>query len=167
MPKAARKLHPAFDEVLRRVLELDAAAVVVVLAHSTSDRPAAVEEALRARWRAAGLPCGPAARPRCVVLSQWLDSEEFLSWVRHADVLLETFPFGGFTSTLQGLQLGRPWVALRDPEGSSAGLMSAAFLDALGLSDFRGNHLSNSYLSNAGFGCPWHGKGCIKQMRLD
>ncbi|CAK0891377.1 unnamed protein product, partial [Prorocentrum cordatum] len=137
LPKSRKKLHPGFDAALRGILEADVGAVLVVLAQSDGEPAASVEGELLARLRAAGVPCGAddGERRRCAVKAGYLNTTAFLSWMQHADALLESAPFGGFTATLQGLQLGRPWVVLRDVEGPSSGIMSAALQEAVGLSE--------------------------------
>lgn len=135
LPKNCRKLMPAFDKVLARILEMDPQGILILLAFSIKDNPSSVEALLRTRLQKSRVPCGSTAGPhsRCLIWAQRIPSIQFLAWLAHADALLETAPFSGFTTTLEGLQLGRPWIALQPKEGHSAGMMGTALLDMVGL----------------------------------
>lgn len=63
-----------------------------------------------------------------------LAHDRFLLWLATADVVVDTFPYGGCTSSYEALLVGTPVVTL--PSHSQRGRFTAAMLKAMGLSRF-------------------------------
>ncbi|XAH22508.1 tetratricopeptide repeat protein [Xylophilus sp. GW821-FHT01B05] len=81
--------------------------------------------AMRERWSALGLP------PAQLNLSAGQDRIGYLEAYRHVDLVLDTFPFPGGTTTCEALWMGVPTLTLRGHSMVSrqgAGLMAAAGL---------------------------------------
>ena len=100
LPKAWSKFAPSFDEVCRLILEKDHRAILVILAYSGDINSLIMEEQFGNRLLANGVPCGPAEGPEARSAVR-LAEEKFHSWMVFADVLLESAPFSGFTTTLK------------------------------------------------------------------
>lgn len=102
-PQSLFKIHPDMDRPLAEILQRDPAGVLVAFEGSA----AAITARLRDRWRAALGDCFARVRflPR-VALTQ------FLAILAAADVLLDTWPFGGGNTSYQGFAAGVPIVTL-------------------------------------------------------
>jgi len=100
-PHSHFKMHPAFDTVLRRVLELDPDGVIGVIdgmVESTSGR-------LRRRFERTLAP--HAGRVRFIPR---LSAREYLDLLERSDVLLDSFPFGGGNTHYEAFSVGLPVV---------------------------------------------------------
>jgi predicted O-linked N-acetylglucosamine transferase (SPINDLY family) len=97
------KVHPAFDSVLRSILEQDPLALVVFLGG-----PTAHWKQLLAERFARTIP-EPIRR---VHFLPALSQPDFLHLQALADVLLDTFPFGGGNTSLEAFAFGTPVITL-------------------------------------------------------
>jgi len=100
-PQSLFKLSPEFDEYLFGVLGRDAAGVVV-LVDALRQREKLVE-----RWEHGGVSPELLARVRFVDGCAHYD---FLNLIAVADVMLDSYPFGGCNSSLEAFSLGTPVV---------------------------------------------------------
>lgn len=103
-PMKLQKLHPDFDDVLSRVLELDANGVVVLFEDHTCPH-----------WKTALLKrfattLTDDARSRIVFLPWLRDSGDFISAVATADVVLDPFHFGIGSTVIVTGATGTPLV---------------------------------------------------------
>ncbi len=105
-PQTLFKLHPDFDTAMAAILRNDAGGEIVLLegAHR------AWGERLRRRF-ARTMP-DVASRVRFLPRMPWHD---LLCLIAHADVVLDTFHFGGGNTTCEALAMGTPVVALPAP----------------------------------------------------
>jgi predicted O-linked N-acetylglucosamine transferase (SPINDLY family) len=118
------KIHPDFDEVLGAILSADAQAIVVLL---TGVHPS-WEKALQARFRRT-LP-EQAHRIRFLPRQS---QDDFLHVQALADVLLDTFPFGGGNTGYEALAFGTPIVTM--PGAFLRGRLTYAFYEQMGVLD--------------------------------
>ena len=124
-PMMLFKLHPAFDEALRLILERDPGGRVVLFQDRHSPR---LHEAIEARFR----ETLGAVAPRAQFLP-FKPSDDFMSVLMHADVELDSFPFGGGTTTLICFTAGTPIVTM--PTALARGRVTAAYYRAMGVED--------------------------------
>ena len=118
------KYHPAFDGVLRAVLEGDPEARLVLL----TDPADPLYERLRTRL---GRTLGAAAR-RTVMIPH-MARPAFQSLLGQIDVLLDPLHFGGGQTTLEAIAAGTPVVTL--PAAYRRGRLSLAYLRQAGVTD--------------------------------
>jgi len=100
-PQSLAKLHPDFDAVLAAILGGDPRGVVVIVGHRRDDHT----DAVRARFRR--------SMPDVADRVFWLQQQRpdnFLAVIANADVMLDTFAFGGGNTTYEALALGTPVV---------------------------------------------------------
>jgi predicted O-linked N-acetylglucosamine transferase (SPINDLY family) len=118
------KIHPAFDAVLRSILEQDPLALVVLLA-----RPQAHwKQLLTERFsRTIGEPI------RRIHFLDALPPADFLQLQALADVLLDTFPFGGGNTSLEAFAFGTPVVTM--PHHLMRGRITLACYHQMGLQE--------------------------------
>ena len=118
------KFHPDFDGVLAGILRGDPDGVLVLLtgSHPNWDR------LLAGRFRRAF----PAEADRVRFLPR-LSHDDFLGLQAAADVLLDTFPFGGGVTSLEALAFGTPVVTL--PGEALRGRLTFAFYQQMGILD--------------------------------
>ncbi len=102
-PQSLFKIHTDMDAPLAEILRRDPKGVLVAFEGSSS----AIAERLRDRWRAT---FGEALR-RVRFLPR-VPLGRFLAIVTAADVLLDTWPFGGGNTSYQGFAAGVPIVTL-------------------------------------------------------
>jgi glycosyltransferase involved in cell wall biosynthesis len=100
------KLHPAFDAAMRAILERDPRACLVLFENPRPDPGGRLASRLSQAF--AGLADRVRMLPR-------LPLDSFLDLYRLADVVLDTFHFGGGNTTLQAFQAGVPVVTLPGP----------------------------------------------------
>ncbi len=124
-PMMLFKLHPAFDEALRRILERDPDSHVILFQDRHSPR---LHEAVEARFHETLGAVAPRAR-----FLPFKPSEDFVSVLMHADVVLDSFPFCGGTTTLICFATGTPIVTL--PTALARGRVTAAYCRAMGVED--------------------------------
>ena len=120
------KVVPAFDEALRGILAEDPLAVVVI---RVGHPQPVVHRRIGARL-AKGLPKGEARRVRFLPMQ----SADGYAWVlSHAHAMLDPFPHGGHTTTLDALGVGVPVVTLRPAaaEGALAGGFTVGFYEEM------------------------------------
>ncbi|SMF13457.1 Predicted O-linked N-acetylglucosamine transferase, SPINDLY family [Tistlia consotensis] len=131
LPAAARlyccpmmlfKLHPAMDEAFAGILAADPEALVLLVEDRYSPK---LGEALRARF--AESLGSLAARVRFL---PYQGGRAFPALLQACDVLLDSFPFGGGTTSLAALAVGRPPVTLEGPLTRSRS--TAGFYRAMG-----------------------------------
>lgn len=158
VPQSLEKLHEAFDRVIAAVLSRDRCGVVTLL--QGRDTSPSQEAALKRRLfgthhrdsdddRAAGGLAGAASsagaadsdggayaaapewHSRVRVVSR-RSHNEFLSLLAASDVVIDTFPYGGATTTYEALLVGTPVVTL--PGVQQRSRYSRALLRRMGLS---------------------------------
>ncbi len=122
------KLLPERDEVLVEILARLPRAWLLL---KPFFEPASVDERLSARLRAAAARRG--VEGRLVIVPPLPRASDLPGLLQAADVQLDTFPFGGWTSNLDALHAGLPIVTQEGALGRSR--WGAAFLRALGMSD--------------------------------
>ena len=132
-PMMLFKMHPDFDEALRGVLDRDPEARVVLFQDRYSNR---LHETILAR-----LAGSLGAAEERVVFLPFAPKDDFLTLLMHADVALDTFPFGGGTSTLMVLAMGTPIVTL--PNGFERGRTSAGYYRAMGVTELIANDVEH------------------------
>jgi predicted O-linked N-acetylglucosamine transferase (SPINDLY family) len=105
-PQALFKLHPDFDDAMAAILRNDGGGEIVLLegAHRVWGE--------RLRKRLARTMPDVAGRVRFLPRLPWND---LLSAMTHADVVLDTFHFGGGNTTYEALAMGTPVVTLPAP----------------------------------------------------
>ncbi len=102
-PQNLAKFHPDFDESIAGILRRDAKGTVVLVTH----RRPHITGILKRRFR----HTIPDVAHRITWLPQQ-PPEKFLGVIRCADVMLDTYPFGGGNTTYEALALGTPVVTL-------------------------------------------------------
>ncbi len=123
-PHSPVKLHPAFDDLVARIIAADPAATVVMF----EDNAPALTQRLRQRMAQAGVD--PDRRVR------WLPRatpEHFRAVSRACDVLLDSPGFSGGNTSLDAIAQGLPLVTL--PGASMRSRQSAAMLRACGCAE--------------------------------
>ena len=121
-PQSIYKFHPDFDETLATILRSDAEAQLVCIRWAYSQ----ADELLRRRLERVM----PDVIDR-VVFVRRLQQDEYLSLLNLVDVLLDPFPYGGCTSTLEAFSFGVPVVTL--PTELLRGRFTQAFYRRLGV----------------------------------
>jgi predicted O-linked N-acetylglucosamine transferase (SPINDLY family) len=122
-PQTLYKMHPDLDDALALLLARDARARIVMIAA----RHAAWNERLRRRFERAA---GDAARR--IVFIPAVSLSDYLALLRDADALLDTFHFGGGSSSYEALAMGAPVVTL--PGATMRARITAAWYGVMGQS---------------------------------
>ena len=109
-PHTLFKLQPEYDAMLRQLLHTDEAATVVVVETRKANR---LSDHVFARLKEAI----PASMHHRVILLRtlgptWDLGQDFLDLLDIVDVVLDSFPWGGCTTTFEALQLAQPIVTL-------------------------------------------------------
>ena len=116
------KLVPEFDEALVAILQRDSQAI---LALRTGHPQPQIHRRIASRI---AVQLKPAQLARlCFVPMQ--NASTYFWMLKHANVVLDTFPHGGHTTTLDAFSAGVPVVSLRS--GHLAGGFAAGFLEAV------------------------------------
>jgi len=102
-PQSLFKLHPCMDAALVEILTRDPSGLLVIFEGAEASWTARLLD----RWR--GM-MGPAMARIQVLPRQPFD--DFLNILALADVILDTWPFGGGNTTYQGFAMGTPIVTL-------------------------------------------------------
>jgi len=123
-PQSLFKLHPDFDPVLNRILEADGRGRLVLI---EGPFPAWKSQLLKRFQRTM-----PRVWERISFLPR-LAYSRFLGMMAEADVVLDTFPFCGGNTTLEGLAVGAPIVTL--PTSFLRGRISYALYRRMGVLD--------------------------------
>lgn len=118
------KVHPEFDPVLGAILEADPQGRIVLIGGNQSHW----ERLLTARFRRSF----PEQVDRVRFIPA-LSPDDFLQLQAVADVLLDTFPFGGGNTTYEALALGTPVVTL--PTDLLRGRLTYAFYQQIEVLD--------------------------------
>ena len=132
-PQKLEKVHPAFDDLIRDVLEADQNGVLVLI---DTPNKAWYTPMMWKRWRTT---IQASLLDRIIVLPQApLDGsfdlqQHYMHLIANADVLLDSFPFGGCTSSMEALVVGVPIVTL--PGDTRNGRCTQALLQYVGLSE--------------------------------
>jgi len=101
-PQTLFKLHPDFDAALAGILSADAGGLVYLLEDRRSFWSLRVRERLERRFGHAG--------QRIRFLPRHPGLEHYYSRLKHADVILDTFHFGGGNTSLEAFAFGAPVV---------------------------------------------------------
>jgi len=100
-----RKYHPDADSVLAQILERDPAALLVLVGDT---QPTVIQRLMRRLSRA--MPESSFAR---IKVAPWMDRTTYLDLLANADVVLDTFHYGGGANTLcDAYAAGAPVVTL-------------------------------------------------------
>jgi predicted O-linked N-acetylglucosamine transferase (SPINDLY family) len=118
------KVHPGFDDVLGAILRADPAGVVVLLSGPHPNW----ERLLTERFRRAF----PGEADRVHFLPRQ-SQNDFLHLQAVADVLLDTFPFGGGNTSYEAFASGTPVVTLPGPD--LRGRITSALYHQMGVPD--------------------------------
>jgi hypothetical protein len=136
-PQVPSKLHPVMDRVFIELLEADTCGILLVLfdtAYATrlARRLAAAAAATTAAVQidASEGRAGGGVLER-IALHATVDMATFFSFLRSADVLVDTYPFGGCTTSYEALLLGTPVATAPSPY--LRGRFSLALLRRVGL----------------------------------
>jgi protein O-GlcNAc transferase len=123
-PQSIYKFHPDFDPALAAILRRDPAGKVVLIqwAYSQSD------DLLRRRFAATM----PDVADRIIFIRR-LQQPQFMNFLTLVDVLLDPFPYGGCTSTLEAFSFGAPVVTL--PTELLRGRFTQAYCRRLGVEE--------------------------------
>ncbi len=108
-PMMLFKLHPAMDAVFAEILARDREAEIVFFQYPPYSLHDGLEKTLLKRW-ARSIP--QAKRLRFL---PWASREDLLRLIQHADVVLDSFPFGGGNTSYLTLAMGTPLVTLAAP----------------------------------------------------
>lgn len=127
-PQTLFKLTPDFDDVFKDVLLADPDAVLLLKTYASEYLDTILNTRLDAVFADK-----PEARKR-VFVTRGLSNAEWFALLSHADVILDSYPFGGYTTSLEALYLGTPVVTLPHPLLMS-GRCTAGFLRLLGLDE--------------------------------
>lgn len=100
------KVHPAMDEVFKKILEQDSQGWIVFSYQGT----ALAEQLHRRLQQTLG-----SLSTRCVFIPR-VHQHSFFDLLQEADVLLDTFPFSGGNTAFQGLAMGIPIVTMDTQE---------------------------------------------------
>lgn len=103
-PQTLFKLHPEFDNILARILEMDPQGQLVLLEGRLPEWTHRLQRRLRRSL--------PNADLRVKFLPN-LPREKFLSLLHQIDVLLDPIHFGGGNSSLEALAMGTPIVTMQ------------------------------------------------------
>ncbi|KNC53746.1 tetratricopeptide TPR_2 repeat protein [Thecamonas trahens ATCC 50062] len=139
-PQTQFKLAPDFDVTFKAVLEADPAGVLLLKTYSSPDLDAIL---VRRMTKALGAKL----MERVVVLPR-LTGPQWFGMLAAADVILDSYPFGGYTTTLEALYMGTPVVSLPHPSLMS-GRCTLGFLRILGLDDVLGAESRTDYVDRA------------------
>lgn len=115
-PMMLFKLHPAMDNLFAEILAADPQGEILCFSYPPHSLHAGLETLLRQRW-ASHLPGFERIR-----FLPWVSREDFLQILQHAEVVLDTFPFGGGNTSYLTLAAGTPLITLagQDLRGSSS-----------------------------------------------
>jgi predicted O-linked N-acetylglucosamine transferase (SPINDLY family) len=116
------KITPRFDSVWRQILDRDRTGVLVFKRQKYEE----LDEALMARFKKT-MP-EALARGQIVFMPSLNDSQWF-DLFRLSTVMLDSYPFGGYTTSLEALSVGLPIVTL--PHAMLAGKCTEGFLRAM------------------------------------
>jgi predicted O-linked N-acetylglucosamine transferase (SPINDLY family) len=121
-PQSIYKFHPEFDAALAGILRRDAEGRVVILQAVYPQ----LDEQLRRRWQRVM----PDVAERIVMVPR-LEQDAFYKLLQAVDVLLDPFPYGGCTSSLEAFSFGVPVVTL--PTRLLRGRFTQGFYQRLGV----------------------------------
>ena len=116
------KFHPAFDDVLRGILSRDAHSIIVLLESTSSS-------VLFDRFVRSGI-LSDASVGRVVYLP-FMERNVYKTVLAAADVVLDTFPWGGGVTSLEALSVCAPIVVL--PRKTSVLHLTLGYYRQLGL----------------------------------
>ncbi len=134
-PMKMQKMHPDFDVAIRRILEKDPEARVLLVQDETFDGR---NERFRAR---VALTVPEALMPRVIFLPWIRGIARFFSTCAMVDVVLDSFPFGAGTTSLLLSQAGIPIVTL--PGRFCRGRVVAGLYQLLGVEDTIASDVEN------------------------
>ncbi|MGB8409022.1 MAG: tetratricopeptide repeat protein, partial [Gallionella sp.] len=124
-PMKLQKLHPDFDEAMTRILQMDNNGVIVLF-----------EDCVWTHWKTALLDrferTVPAEVRERIIFLPWLkDSEDFISAIASADVVLDPFHFGIGSTVAVSCVTGTPLVTRRGK--FMRGRVGAYYCELMGL----------------------------------
>jgi protein O-GlcNAc transferase len=131
VPQNPIKLHSAMDPVLRAILEADPLAILIILSEPN------FEETLQTRFRGSF----EAHSARVLFVPRTKDRFSFRELLASVDVILDPWPWGGWTTTLQALCAKTPVVTLAARDARSRFTLNAYL--SLGISELVARNTSD------------------------
>ena len=121
-PQTLFKLHPDFDDLMRRILERDGAGRILLFAGRCEEWSVLLQRRFRRTM--------PEVADRVLFLPRQ-SHERFLQIVSLADVMLDTVHFTGMITSIEALSVGTPVVTL--PGALQRGRATQAMYRAMGI----------------------------------
>jgi len=123
VPQTLYKITPEFDAVYKNILLKSPTARLVL-----KELKGELGKIIMARLK----KTMPEVLDRIIMMPA-LDDDDFLSLYRVADVMLDPYPFGGYTTTFEGFSAGMPTVTL--PHSMMMGRCTLGMYERLGVTD--------------------------------
>eukprot|EP00039_Didymoeca_costata_P031422 m.34660 g.34660 ORF g.34660 m.34660 type:complete len:484 (+) comp8759_c0_seq2:986-2437(+) len=121
------KLTPQFDDVFRKILERVPNSHLLLKEFRSPK--------LTAKLTSRFSKTIPTVMQRIHFLPG-LSNEQWFGILKHGDVILDSYPFGGYTTSLEAFAVGdTPIVTLPNPRGLMAGRCTKGFFDMMGIDD--------------------------------
>lgn len=128
VPQTLYKLHPDFDITLLQVVEKDPCALLVLLRGRSHYWDIALLE--RLEGVASTAPQSDGRLLERIIMLRQREHAGFLNLLAESDVVLDSWPFGGCTSTYEALSVGTPVVTY--PSDFLRGRFTLALLQRVG-----------------------------------
>ena len=103
IPMMIFKIHPIFDDVIVNIIKENPNFFIMIVEYKGMER--VIIDRLKKQLSKKQL--------NQLIFSPHLKKDEYFFVLRKADVILETFPFGGGNTMLQALAVGTPYVSLK------------------------------------------------------
>ena len=139
-PQTQFKLTPDFDAVFKAILEGDPQGVLLLKTYASPELDAIISTRLTSSL-------GPHLMDRVVILPV-LSGPQWFGVLQASDLILDSYPFGGYTTTLEALYMGTPVLTLQHPFLMS-GRCTSGFLSILGLDDVLSVTSRQDYIDTA------------------
>jgi protein O-GlcNAc transferase len=139
-PMMLFKIHPLMDSAFAQILAQDPQAEIVFFQYPQGSLHDGLDQLLLKRW-AQSIPDFKRLR-----FLPWATREDLLRLIHHADVVLDSFPFGGGNTSYLTLAVGTPLVTLANP--FLRGRSSTGMYQRMGLSEIPAKDTSD-YVAKA------------------